>query len=191
MVRAWAEKTVAPFHAQWEKEGIVPREVWLSGGKQGLLGMDVDEQYGGGGVRDFRYNAVIDEEMTRIGASGVGFGLHNDVVGPYLRDLATDEQRQRWLPGFTSGELITAIAMTEPGAGSDLQGIRTTARKDGDGWVLTGSKTFITNGINADLVVVVAKTDPDAAGSKGISLLVVERDMPGFTRGRYLEKVGL
>ena len=191
MVRAWAEKTVAPFHAQWEKEGIVPREVWLSGGKQGLLGMDVDEQYGGGGVRDFRYNAVIDEEMTRIGASGVGFGLHNDVVGPYLRDLATDEQRQRWLPGFTSGELITAIAMTEPGAGSDLQGIRTTARKDGDGWVLTGSKTFITNGINADLVVVVAKTDPDAAGSKGISLLVVERDMPGFTRGRNLEKVGL
>ena len=129
--------------------------------------------------------------MTRIGASGVGFGLHNDVVGPYLRDLATDEQKKRWLPGFTSGELITAIAMTEPGAGSDLQGIQTTARKDGDGWVLSGSKTFITNGINADLVIVVAKTDPEASGSKGISLLVVERDMPGFSRGRNLDKVGL
>jgi alkylation response protein AidB-like acyl-CoA dehydrogenase len=191
MVRAWAEKNVAPFHAQWEKDGIVPRDVWLSGGKQGLLGMDLEEQYGGGGVRDFRYNAVIDEEMVRIGASGVGFGLHNDVVAPYLRDLATEEQEQRWFPGFCSGELITAIAMTEPGAGSDLQGITTTARKDGDGWVLNGSKTFITNGINADLVIVVARTDPDAPAAKGTSLLVVERDMPGFTRGRNLEKVGL
>jgi alkylation response protein AidB-like acyl-CoA dehydrogenase len=191
MVRAWAEKTVAPFHAQWEKDGIVPREVWLSGGAQGLLGFDVDEQYGGGGVGDFRYNAVLDEELTRIGASGVGFGLHNDVVGPYLRDLATDEQKQRWLPGFCSGERITAIAMTEPAAGSDLQGIQTHARRDGDGWVLNGSKTFITNGINADLVIVVARTDADAPGSKGISLLVVERDMPGFARGRNLEKVGL
>src|SRR4051812_10355918 len=191
MVRAWAEKTVVPFHAQWEKDGIVPRELWLSGGAQGLLGMDVEEEFGGGGVRDFRYNAVLDEEMTRIGASGVGFGLHNDVVGPYLRDLATPEQMQRWLPGFTSGALITAIAMTEPGAGSDLQGIQTTARKDGDGWLLSGSKTFITNGINADLVIVVAKTDPEASGSKGISLLVAERDMPGFSRGRNLEKVGL
>jgi alkylation response protein AidB-like acyl-CoA dehydrogenase len=191
MVRAWAEKTVAPFHAEWEKAGIVPREVWLSGGAQGLLGMDIDEQYGGGGVRDFRYNAVIDEEMTRIGASGVGFGLHNDVVAPYLRDLATDEQKQRWLPRFCSGELITAIAMTEPGAGSDLQGIATSARKDGDSWVLNGAKTFITNGINADLVIVVARTDPEAPASKGISLLVVERDMPGFSRGRNLDKVGL
>jgi alkylation response protein AidB-like acyl-CoA dehydrogenase len=191
MVRGWAEKTVVPFHDRWEKAGIVPRDVWLSGGAQGLLGMDVEEEFGGGGVRDFRYNAVLDEEMTRIGASGVGFGLHNDVVGPYLRDLATGEQKKRWLPGFTSGELITAIAMTEPGAGSDLQGIQTTARKDGDGWVLSGSKTFITNGINADLVIVVAKTDPEAPGSKGISLLVVERDMPGFSRGRNLDKVGL
>jgi alkylation response protein AidB-like acyl-CoA dehydrogenase len=191
MVRGWAEKNVAPFHAEWEKAGIVPRELWLSGGAQGLLGFDIDEQYGGGGVRDFRYNAVLDEEMTRIGASGVGFGLHNDVVAPYLRDLATDEQKARWLPKFCSGELITAIAMTEPGAGSDLQGIATTARKDGDGWVLNGAKTFITNGINADLVIVVARTDPDAPASKGISLLVVERDMPGFSRGRNLEKVGL
>jgi alkylation response protein AidB-like acyl-CoA dehydrogenase len=190
MVRGWAEKNIAPFHAQWEKDGIVPRDVWLSGGKQGLLGIDMEEQYGGAGVNDFRYHAVLDEEMVRIGASGVGFGLHNDVIAPYLRDLATEEQKQRWLPGFCSGELITAIAMTEPGTGSDLQGIQTTARRDGDGWVLNGSKTFITNGINSDLVIVVAKTDPDA-GAKGISLLVVERDMPGFSRGRNLEKIGL
>jgi alkylation response protein AidB-like acyl-CoA dehydrogenase len=190
MVRGWAEKNIAPFHAQWEKDGIVPRDVWLSGGKQGLLGFDMDEQYGGAGVNDFRYHAVLDEEMVRVGASGVGFGLHNDVIAPYLRDLATEEQKQRWLPGFCSGELITAIAMTEPGTGSDLQAIQTTARRDGDGWVLNGSKTFITNGINADLVIVVAKTDPDG-GAKGISLLVVERDMPGFSRGRNLEKVGL
>jgi alkylation response protein AidB-like acyl-CoA dehydrogenase len=191
MVRGWAEKTVRPFHAQWEKDGIVPRDVWLSGGKQGLLGLDMEEKYGGGGVHDFRYPAVLDEELVRIGASGVGFGLHNDVVGPYLRDLATEAQKERWLPGFCSGELITAIAMTEPGAGSDLQGLRTTARRDGDGWVLNGSKTFITNGINADLVIVVAKTDPEAQGAKGLSLLVVERDMAGFSRGRNLEKVGL
>ncbi|SEP14624.1 acyl-CoA dehydrogenase family protein [Trujillonella endophytica] len=190
-VRAWAEKTVAPFHAQWESDGIVPREVWASAGDQGLLGMDVDEAHGGGGVRDFRYNAVVDEELTRIGASGVGFGLHNDVVGPYLRDLATEEQAQRWLPGFCSGALITAIAMTEPGTGSDLQAITTAARRDGSDWVLSGAKTFITNGINADLVIVVARTDPEAPGSRGTSLLVVERGMPGFTRGRNLEKVGL
>src|SRR3954449_7499521 len=191
MVRAWAEKNIAPFHADWEKAGIVPRELWRSGGAQGLLGFDIEERFGGGGVRDFRYNAVLDEELTRIGASGVGFGLHNDVVAPYLRDLATDEQKERWLPGFCRGELITAIAMTEPGAGSDLQGVRTTARRDGDGWVLDGAKTFITNGINADLVIVVARTDPDAPAAKGISLLVVERDMPGFSRGRNLDKVGL
>jgi alkylation response protein AidB-like acyl-CoA dehydrogenase len=190
-VRAWAEKNVVPFHDQWERDGIVPREVWTSAGAQGLLGTDMDERYGGGGVRDFRYQAVLDEELMRIGATGLGFGLHNDVAGPYLRDLGTEEQKQRWLPGFCSGELITAIAMTEPAAGSDLQGIRTTARRDGDGWLLSGSKTFITNGINADLVIVVARTDPDAPGSRGLSLLVVERDMPGFTRGRNLAKIGL
>jgi alkylation response protein AidB-like acyl-CoA dehydrogenase len=191
MVRGWLEKNVAPFHAQWEKDGIVPRELWAAAGKQGLLGLDMPEEFGGGGVRDFRYEAVVDEELIRIGASGVGFGLHNDVVGPYLRDLATDEQKRRWLPGFCSGATITAIAMTEPGAGSDLQGIQTTARADGDGWLLTGAKTFITNGINADLVIVVARTDPDGEGAKGLSLLVVERDMPGFSRGRNLEKIGL
>jgi alkylation response protein AidB-like acyl-CoA dehydrogenase len=190
-VRAFLEKNVAPFHAQWESEGIVPRAVWTAAGEQGLLGIDQDEQYGGGGVPDFRYHAVVDEELTRVGATGVGFTLHNDVVGPYLRDLGTDEQRARWIPGFCAGSLITAIAMTEPATGSDLQGIKTTARRDGDDWVLNGSKTFITNGINADLVIVVARTDTDVPASRGTSLLVVERDMPGFTRGRNLAKVGL
>ncbi len=189
--RTFLEKNVVPFHDQWERDSIVPREVWTAGGAQGLLGMDLPEEHGGGGVRDFRYNAVLNEELQRVGASGVGFTLHNDVTGPYLRDLATPEQQARWLPGFCSGELITAIAMTEPGTGSDLQAITTTARRDGDGWVLSGSKTFITNGINADLVIVVARTDPEASASKGISLLVVERGMPGFTRGRNLDKIGL
>jgi long-chain-acyl-CoA dehydrogenase len=189
MVRAWAEKHVAPFHADWEKAGIVPREVWLSGGAQGLLGFDIEERYGGGGVRDFRYNAVLDEEMTRIGASGVGFGLHNDVVAPYLRDLATDEQKERWLPRFCTGELVTAIGMTEPEAGSDLAALKTTARRDGDGWVLSGSKTFITNGASADLVIVAARTGTDER-RRGITLFAVEEGMPGFTRGRKLEKVG-
>jgi len=189
-VRTFCEKQIAPFHADWEKAGIVPRELWLEAGKQGLLGTDVPEEFGGGGVKDFRYNCVVAEEVTRVGGSGVGFTLHNDVVAPYLLKLATDEQKQRWLPRFCSGELITAIAMTEPGTGSDLQGIRTSARRDGDDWVLNGSKTFITNGINADLVIVVAQTDP-SAGAKGFSLLVVERDMPGFERGRNLDKVGM
>ena len=189
-VRSFVAKQVAPFHEQWEKDGVVDRGVWLEGGKQGLLGMDVPEQYGGGGVRDFRYNCVVSEELTRAGASGVGFTLHNDVMAPYLLDLTTDEQKSRWLPGFVTGELITAIAMSEPGAGSDLQGLRTTARRDGDDWVLSGSKTFITNGILSDLVLVVARTDAEA-GAHGFSLLMVERGMPGFERGRNLDKVGM
>jgi alkylation response protein AidB-like acyl-CoA dehydrogenase len=189
-VRAFCEKNIAPFHADWEKEGIVPRDLWLEAGKQGLLGTDVPEQYGGGGVKDFRYNCVIAEEITRVGGSGVGFTLHNDVVAPYLLKLGTDEQKDRWLPGFVRGEIITAIAMTEPGTGSDLQGIKASAKRDGDDWVLSGSKTFITNGINADLVIVVAQTDP-SAGARGFSLLVVERGMPGFERGRNLDKVGM
>jgi len=141
-------------------------------------------------VRDFRYQVIISEEIMRVGATGIGFALHNDVVAPYLLDLATEEQKQRWLPGFCSGGLITAIAMTEPEAGSDLQSIRTTAFRDGDDYVLKGAKTFITNGIHADLVVVVARTQP-GRGARGLSLLVVERDMPGFTRGRKLEKIGM
>lgn len=190
-VRAFIAQQVTPHHADWEQAGIVERQVWLEGGKQGLLGFEVEERFGGGGVKDFRYNAVLDEELVRAGASGVGFPLHNDVFAPYLVGLATDEQRERWLPGFCSGELISAIAMSEPGAGSDLQGIRTTARRDGTDFVLTGSKTFITNGINADLVIVVARTDPDAKAAHGTSLLMVERGMAGFERGRNLDKVGL
>jgi alkylation response protein AidB-like acyl-CoA dehydrogenase len=189
-VRTFFDKQVVPFHKQWEAAGIVPRELWIEAGKQGLLGMGVPEAFGGGGSPDFRYNVILDEEAVRAGASGVGFSLHNDVVEPYLLQRTTDEQKQRWLPGFCSGEIITAIAMSEPGAGSDLQGIRTTAVRDGDSYIVNGQKTFITNGINADLVIVVAKTDP-AAGAKGTSLLVVERGMPGFERGRNLDKVGL
>jgi alkylation response protein AidB-like acyl-CoA dehydrogenase len=190
LARTFAEREIAPHHEQWEEEGQVSREVWRAAGKAGLLGTDVPEQYGGGGVEDFRYNAIVAEELVRVGASGVGFGLQNDVVAPYLLRLATEEQKQRWLPGFCSGEIITAIAMTEPGTGSDLQGIQTTAVRDGSDWVLNGAKTFITNGIMSDLVIVVAKTDP-AAGHQGFSLLVVERDMPGFERGRRLKKVGM
>ncbi|MFC9549442.1 acyl-CoA dehydrogenase family protein [Rhodococcus sp. NPDC056960] len=188
--RKFLAQHAEPNHAAWEEQNIVDRSLWVEAGKQGFLGMAVPEEFGGGGVRDFRYNAIITEETTRGGYSGIGFTLHNDVVAPYLLELSNKEQKQRWLPGFASGELITAIAMTEPGTGSDLQGIKTRAVRDGDDWVLNGSKTFITNGINADLVIVVACTDPDK-GAQGFSLLVVERDMPGFERGRNLDKIGM
>ncbi|GAB3485623.1 acyl-CoA dehydrogenase family protein [Nocardiopsis coralliicola] len=183
-------KEVAPFHAQWEQDGIVPRDVWTKAGALGLLGLGVPEEYGGSGVRDYRFNAVLGEEICAAHASGLGFTLQNDVIAPYLVDLTDDAQKQRWLPGFSSGELISAIAMTEPGAGSDLQGLQTTAVRDGDSYVINGQKTFITNGINADLVIVVARTDPDA-GAHGFSLLVVERGAEGFERGRNLDKIGL
>jgi alkylation response protein AidB-like acyl-CoA dehydrogenase len=189
--RAFLDKHVVPFHKQWEADGIVDRGIWPEAGKQGLLGLDVPEEYGGGGVHDFRYNAVLSEEVVRARASGVGFTLHNEVVAPYLLKLATEEQKQRWLPKFCTGELITAIAMSEPGAGSDLQGIATTAVRDGDDYVVNGQKTFITNGIHSDLVIVVVKTDPDAKAAYGLSLLVVERGMSGFERGRNLDKIGL
>jgi alkylation response protein AidB-like acyl-CoA dehydrogenase len=188
--RTFLDRHVAPFHDQWEKDKIVDRGVWLEAGKQGFLGMDVPEEYGGGGIEDFRYNCIITEETTAGRYSGIGWGLHNDIIAPYLLKLATDEQKQRWLPKFCSGEIITAIAMTEPGTGSDLQGIKTRAVKEGDHYILNGAKTFITNGINADLVIVVAQTDPDK-GAQGFSLLVVERDMEGFERGRKLDKIGL
>ena len=189
--RGFVERYVAPHHDEWEKAGVVDRSLWVEAGKHGLLGFEIGEEYGGGGVLDFRYNAVLGEELIRAGASGVGFGLHNDVCAPYFERLATDEQKARWLPGFCSGELITAIAMTEPAAGSDLQGIKTTAVRDGDDWILNGQKTFITNGINSDLVIVVVRTDPDVKAAQGTSLLVVERDMPGFERGRNLNKIGM
>lgn len=188
--RKFLDQHVAAQHEQWEHDGIVDRAVWLEAGKQGFLGMAVPEEYGGGGVKDFRYNAIVTEETVRGQYSGLGFTLHNDVIAPYLLDLANEEQKHRWLPGFCSGEIITAIAMTEPGTGSDLQGIKTRAVQDGDDWILNGSKTFITNGINSDIVIVVAQTDPDK-GAMGFSLLVVERGMPGFERGRNLDKIGL
>ncbi|WP_433230178.1 acyl-CoA dehydrogenase family protein [Actinomadura formosensis] len=190
MVRSFIEKEIAPHHEQWEKDGIVSREVWLAAGRAGLLGIDMPEEFGGGGNPDYRYYVIFNEELAKAGVHGPGFAVHNDINGGYLRQLCTDEQKRRWFPGYCSGEIITAIAMTEPAAGSDLQGIRTTAVGDGDDYVLNGSKTFISNGILADLVIVVAKTDP-AAGAKGVSLLVVERGMAGFERGRNLDKVGM
>lgn len=189
-VKRFVAQEIAPYHEEWEKAGIVPRDIWLKAGEYGFLCMDVPEEYGGGGIEDFRYNAIFTEELMRVGATGPGFGLHNDVNMPYFLSYATEEQKQRWLPKMCSGEMITAIAMTEPNAGSDLAGIRTTAVRQGDHYRLNGQKTFITNGILSDAVIVVAKTDPEA-GHRGISLLVVERGMEGFERGRNLEKIGL
>ncbi|WP_433218303.1 acyl-CoA dehydrogenase family protein [Dactylosporangium sp. CS-047395] len=179
----------------WEEDGIIPREPWLEAGRQGLLGINAPEEYdGGGALRDFGFRCAMMEEFARVGATSLasGFSVHADIALPYFFDLATPDQAERWLPALCAGEKIGAIAMTEPGTGSDLQGIRTTARLDGDHWVLNGAKTFISNGILSDLVIVVARTDPDpAAGSRAFSLLVVERDTPGFQRGRKLAKVGL
>lgn len=189
-VRRFVQNEIAPHHEQWEEDGIVPRELWLKAGELGFLCMDVPEEYGGVSITDFRYNAIVTEELTRAGASGVGFGLHNDVNMPYFLNYATEAQKQRWLPKMVRGECITAIAMSEPNAGSDLQGIRTTAVRQGDHYVVNGQKTFITNGILSDAVITVVKTDPDK-GAKGISLLVIERGMDGFERGRNLEKIGL
>src|ERR1700734_1284285 len=189
-VRAFIAKEVAPYHEQWERDKVVPRDVWLAAGRAGLLGIHIDEKYGGGGDPDYRYYVVLNEELARAAASGPMFTLHNDMIGPYLDRLCTPEQRERWFPGYCSGELIAAIAMTEPGAGSDLQGIRSTAVRDGDHYVLNGQKTFISNGQLADLVIVVARTGA-GAGHRGISLLVAERGMPGFTRGRNLDKLGM
>ncbi|MFJ8647669.1 acyl-CoA dehydrogenase family protein [Streptomyces sp. NPDC093546] len=188
-VRTFLAKEVLPHYEQWEKDGIVARDAWRAAGRQGLLGLAVPEEYGGGGTTDFRYSAVLAEEFTRAGTPGFAIGLHNDIIGPYLTGLATEEQKRRWLPGFCTGETITAIAMTEPGAGSDLQAIRTTAEDKGDHWLLNGSKTFISNGILADLVIVVARTTPEG-GAHGLSLLVVERGTEGFERGRNLDKIG-
>ncbi|CAB4737680.1 unannotated protein [freshwater metagenome] len=190
MVRTFMEKEVAPHMEQWEKDGQVSRELWTKAGEQGILCFDVPEEYGGMGMDDFRYNAVVSEELSRIGASGPGFPVHTDIIVPYITSLGTEEQKQRWLPGCVRGELISAIGMTEPGAGSDLQGIKTSAVDKGDHYVLNGAKTFISNGIMSDIVIVVCRTDPDA-GHMGFSLLVVERGMPGFERGRNLDKMGL
>lgn len=188
MVRRFVEQEIVPFHAQWEKDGIVSREVWRKAGEQGLLCSFVPETYGGPGG-DFLHTAIVIEELAKVEATGPAFHLHSGIVAPYILHYGTEAQKQRWLPGMCAGELIGAIAMTEPGAGSDLQGMRSRATRDGDAFVLNGQKTFISNGQIADLVITVAKTDPEA-GAKGMSLFVVERDDPGFSRGRNLEKVG-
>lgn len=188
-VREYIARKVAPHSAAWEAAGIVDRSAYVAAGKHGVIGFNVPEEFGGGGVDDFRFNAVVAEELGRYGAAHPGLTLQNDILAPYLISLGTDEQKRRWLPGFASGELIAAVAMSEPGAGSDLAGIRTSGVRDGHDWIVSGTKTFISSGINADLVIVVTRTNPEA-GHRGFTLLVVERDMPGFVRGRKLAKVG-
>ncbi len=189
--RSFVDAELAPRIEEFETAGIMDRAVYSDAGKHGFVGMNVPEKWGGGGTSDFRFNAVLNEEIAAVGLGGGGMGLmlHNDITTPYFVEYSNDEQAARWLPGIASGQLITAIAMTEPGTGSDLAGIATTAVRDGDEWVVNGAKTFITNGINSDLVIVVAKTNPDG-GRDGMSLLVVERGMDGFERGRNLDKIG-
>jgi acyl-CoA dehydrogenase len=188
-LRRFIAREIVPYHAAWEDQGYVDREVWRKAGANGLLCQTMPEEYGGAGV-DRLFAVVQFEELTRAGCSGIGFSLHSEIVAPYLLRYGNEEQKQRWLPRLASGEAIGAIAMSEPAAGSDLQAIRTTAVRQGDHYLLNGSKTFITNGWHADLVIVVAKTQPHA-GAKGTSLLVVERGMPGFETGKRLKKLGL
>ncbi|HEY2316660.1 MAG TPA: acyl-CoA dehydrogenase family protein [Solirubrobacteraceae bacterium] len=190
-VRRFVAEEVTPRQAEWEREGIVSRELFAKAAAKGMLAMQVPERYGGVGIDDFRFNQIVGEELASAGTGGSGLGLtlHNDICLPYFLDLCTDEQKERWLPGIADGSLITAVAMTEPEMGSDLAGLRTTARRDGDGYIVNGSKTFITNGINSDLVITAVKTDPSQRHA-GISLLILERGMEGFARGRNLEKVG-
>lgn len=187
--RQFMETEVAPHHDAWEKEGMVPRELWKKAGDVGLLCPDAPEEFGGSGG-DFLFNVIVAEELCRVGASGPGFTLHSDIVLPYLLHYGSTAQKERWIPPMIRGDIITAIAMSEPNAGSDLQSIRTTAEPDGDGYILNGSKTFITNGQLADLVIVVAKTDP-SQGAHGTSLFLVESSAEGFSKGRNLEKLGL
>ncbi|HEY2111105.1 MAG TPA: acyl-CoA dehydrogenase family protein [Dongiaceae bacterium] len=187
-VRRFLDREVAPHHERWEEEGMVSREVWLKAGAAGLLCTGMPPEYGGAGA-DFRYVAILTEEMSRRVFSGPGFRLHSDIVAPYILHYGTEAQKQRWLPPMARGETIGALAMTEPGAGSDVQAIRTTALRQGDELVVNGSKTFITNGQLADLVILACKTDA-RAGAKGVSLVLVETDRPGFKRGRNLKKLG-
>ncbi len=189
--QAFVDSEMAPHGDDWETAGIMDRSIYVEAGKHGFTGLAIDEAFGGGGTSDFRFNAVITEVLAGAGLGGAGLGitLHNDICSPYFIEYCNEEQQQRWLPGIASGELVTAIAMTEPGTGSDLQGIATHATRDGDEYILNGSKTFITNGLNSDLIIVVARTHPDG-GRTGMSLLVVERGMSGFERGRNIEKIG-
>jgi acyl-CoA dehydrogenase len=188
-VRRFLEKECTPKQAEWDKNGRVDRETWLKAGREGLLCLTLPTEYGGGGG-DFGHAAIFNEEINRAGLSAPGFGVHSDIIAPYIARIGNEEQKQKWLPRVCSGEYILAIGMTEPGTGSDLKSVRTSAVRDGDEYVINGSKTFISNGLNADLIIVVCKTDP-AAGSRGVSLIVVEATREGFRRGRKLDKVGM
>ncbi|GAA2011884.1 acyl-CoA dehydrogenase family protein [Nocardioides kribbensis] len=189
-VKEFVDRSVTPHAEEHLEAKGLPRDFWLEAGKQGLLGLEVPEQYGGMGAGDYRFNAVLTEELSKVNASLPScVGIHSDIVAPYLVELTSEEQRQRWLPGVAGGELLTAIGMTEPSGGSDLAALKTTAVRDGDQWVLNGSKTFITNGYSADLVVVAARTSPEKK-AKGITLFGVSTSLPGFSRGRKLDKVG-
>ena len=189
--RSYFETVCVPHADEWEERGYVDREAWLEAGKLGLIGWEMPEEYGGAGIKDFRLNAIVNEEFWLTGAVGIGLGVQNDILAGYFAELTTDEQKERWLPRYVSGELITAIAMSEPGAGSDLANLKTSARRDGDDYVVNGAKTFISNGLLADLVVVACRTNPDAdKPHKGISLLAIESGTDGFSRGRKLDKIG-
>ncbi len=188
-LRRFVEREIAPFHRDWERAGIVPRELWRKAGAQGFLCTMLDAEYGGAGG-DFGHAAIVIEELARVNASGVAFQLHSDIVVPYIAAYGSEARKREWLPKMAAGEIIGAIAMTEPGMGSDLKALRTTAVRDGEDWVLNGSKTFISSGQNAGLVIVACKTDP-SAGRRGVSLIAVEEGTPGFTKGRKLEKIGM
>jgi acyl-CoA dehydrogenase len=187
--RRFFEKECLPKQAEWDKAGKVDRETWLKAGREGLLCLTLPTEYGGGGG-DFGHAVIMSEEMHRSGVSGLGFSVHSDIIAPYIARIGNEEQKQRWLPHVCAGEAILAIAMTEPGTGSDLKAVRTSAVRDGDEYIINGSKTFISNGLNANLVIVVCTTDP-SAGARGVSLIVVETTREGFRRGRKLDKVGL
>lgn len=187
--RTFFEKVCVPHTEEWEREGKVSREAWLRAGEQGLIGWEAPEEYGGLGIKDYRYNQILSEEMFGTGAVGIGLGVQNDIMASYLVGMTTAEQKARWLPKYVSGEYITSIAMSEPAAGSDVAGLKTTAKRVGDNYVINGSKTFISNGLSSDLIMVACKTDP-AAGRKGLSLIVVEATRKGYSRGRKLDKIG-
>lgn len=188
--KKFVEQEITPYHEQWEKDGVVSRELWEKAGEQGFLAFDVPEEYGGLGLNDFRFNAIVGEELMRACATGPAFDVHSDICVPYIHRYGTEKQKQKYLPGCVSGDIITAIAMTEPNTGSDLGGVKTTAIDQGDHYLLNGQKTFITNGLLHDLVIVVAKTDPSER-HKGTSLLLVERDMEGYDPPRKLDKIGM
>ncbi len=189
-VREFLERSVIPNVEQHAADKALPREFWLEAGKQGFLGLEIPEEYGGVGAGDYRFNAVAAEELNKVNAAlGSCWGIHADITAPYIVELGTEEQKQRWLPGVAAGEILLAIGMTEPSGGSDLAALKTTAVRDGDQWVINGSKTFITNGYSADLVITAVRTDPEK-GARGITLFAIPSDAPGFSRGRKLDKVG-